>query len=179
MATVRPNVFPKPEPDIARNGKVITVPVSLTKQAIRTKIIEDVALEESTENIEEAQILVSAGRGIGAKENLKLVHQLAKEIGGTVSGSRALVDLGWLPQPKQVGQSGKTVAPNLYMALGISGAIQHIVGMSSSDTVVAINKDPEAPIFKVADLGIIGDLNEIIPAFLDLLKEYKKGKNEN
>lgn len=176
MATVRPNVFNKPEPNPNNKGEVIKVEVTLTKQAIRTTIIEDVALEEEIENIEEARILVSAGKGIGKKENLKMIQELAKVMGGTLSGSRALVDQGWLPQPRQVGQSGKTVAPSLYMALGISGAIQHIVGMSSSDTVIAVNKDPEAPIFKVADLGVIGDLNEIVPELIQLIKEYKEKK---
>ncbi|MCK5141627.1 MAG: electron transfer flavoprotein subunit alpha/FixB family protein, partial [Candidatus Heimdallarchaeota archaeon] len=148
--------------------------LNLKPYSIRTKIIEEIISHEEGINIEEAQILVSVGRGIGSKENFKDVENLAKELDGTVSGSRALVDLGWLPHPQQVGQSGKTVAPTLYIAFGISGAIQHLVGMTSSDTIVAVNNDADAPIFKVADFGIVGNMHEIIPEFIKLLKEHKQ-----
>jgi len=174
MSTVRPGVFSKPKPDINRSGEIREFEVTLKSISIRTKIIEETLLEDGGINIEEAKILVSAGRGIGNKENLEIISEMAKVIDGTVSGSRALVDLGWIPHPQQVGQSGKTVAPTLYFALGISGAIQHLVGMSSSDTVVAINKDPDATIFDVADFGIVGDMMEIIPEFIKLVKEEKK-----
>jgi electron transfer flavoprotein alpha subunit len=127
-----------------------------------------------TISIEDADILVSVGRGIGNKENLELVHELAREIGGNVSSSRALVELGWTVHPIQVGQSGKTVNPKIYIALGISGAIQHLVGMQSSDIIIAINSDPDAPIFKVADFGIIGDIHEIIPQFLKQIRSNRK-----
>ena len=137
------------------------------------KIIEEIISHEDSINIEEANILVSAGRGVGTKENLHFIEELAEAVGGTVSGSRPLVDLGWLPHPQQVGQSGKTVAPTLYFALGISGAVQHLVGMTSSDIVVAINKDKEAPIFEVADFGIVGDMFEIIQEFVKLVEEEK------
>ncbi|MHA1199533.1 MAG: FAD-binding protein [Candidatus Heimdallarchaeaceae archaeon] len=174
MSTVRPGVFPKPKPDTSKTGKIVEVEVILKPLSIRTKIIEEILSEEEGINIEEANILVSAGRGIGSKENLEMIKEMAKAIDGTVSGSRALVDLGWIPHPQQVGQSGKTVAPTLYFALGISGAIQHLVGMTSSDTVIAINRDPDATIFDVADFGIVGDMLEIIPEFIQIVKEEKK-----
>ena len=173
MSSVRPNVFTKPEPNTALSGTVEKVDVNLRPMSIRTKIVEEIISQDEGISIEEAQMLVSAGRGIGTKENLGLVYEMAEELNATVSGSRALVDLGWLPHPQQVGQSGKTVAPTLYFALGISGAIQHLVGMTSSDTVIALNKDPEAPIFKVADFGIVGDIFEVVPEFIKLLKKGK------
>ena len=174
MSSVRPNVFPKPEADENREGVVERVDVKLKPLSIRTKIIDEIISQDDGISIEEAHILVSVGRGIGSKENLKQIEDLARELDGTMSGSRALVDLGWLPHPQQVGQSGKTVAPTLYVAFGISGAIQHLVGMSSSDTIIAVNNDAEAPIFKVADFGIIGNMHEIIPEFTKLLKEHKQ-----
>ncbi len=170
MSTVRPNVFTKLQPDTTRTGIVEEVEVTLKPISIRTKIVEEIVSQDESINIEDAKILVSAGRGIGSKENLSLISDMSEELNATVSGSRALVDLGWIPHPQQVGQSGKTVAPTLYFALGISGAIQHLVGMSSSDTIVSINNDPDAPIFKVTDFGIVGDIFEIIPEFIKLLK---------
>ncbi|MFW9851682.1 MAG: FAD-binding protein [Candidatus Thorarchaeota archaeon] len=174
MSSVRPNVFPKPKPDMTKRGVIEVIDVKLNPINIRTKIIEEIISKDEGVKIEEANILVSAGRGIGLKENLGLIYEMAEELDATVSGSRALIDLGWLPHPQQVGQSGKTVAPNLYFALGISGAIQHLVGMTSSDTIIAINKDPDAPIFKITDFGIVGDIFEIIPEFLKLLKSRKQ-----
>ncbi len=174
MSSVRPNVFPKPKPDKTKQGIVEEVDVKLSPINIRTKIIEEIISQDEGIKIEEANILVSAGRGIGLKENLSLIYEMAEELDATVSGSRALIDLGWLPHPQQVGQSGKTVAPNLYFALGISGAIQHLVGMTSSDTIIAINKDPDAPIFKIADFGIVGDIFEIIPEFIKMLRTKKQ-----
>ena len=171
MSSVRPNVFPKPEADVSKTGVLEEVEVTLKPVSIRTKIIEEIVYHEENINIEEANILVSAGRGVGSKDKLQYIEELAEAVNGTVSGSRALVDLGWLPHPQQVGQSGKTVAPTLYIALGISGAVQHLVGMTSSDTIVAINKDKEAPIFEVADFGIVGDMFEIIPEFVKIIKE--------
>ena len=176
MSSVRPNVFPKPEADVSKTGVLEEVEVTLKPVSIRTKIIEEIVYHEENINIEEANILVSAGRGVGSKDNLQYIEELAEAVNGTVSGSRPLVDLGWLPHPQQVGQSGKTVAPTLYIALGISGAVQHLVGMTSSDTIVAINKDKEAPIFEVADFGIVGDMFEIIPEFVKIIKEEKAKK---
>lgn len=174
MSSVRPNVFPKLKPDKTKQGIVEEVDVKLSPINIRTKIIKEIISKDEGIKIEEANILVSAGRGIGLKENLGIIYEMAEELDATVSGSRALIDLGWLPHPQQVGQSGKTVAPNLYFALGISGAIQHLVGMTSSDTIIAINKDPDAPIFKIADFGIVGDIFEVIPEFIKLLQTRKQ-----
>lgn len=174
MSTIRPGVFPKAKPDSTRKGVIKEFEVNLKAISIRTKILEEIISQEQDTKIEDAEILVSAGRGISNKQNLEMIKEMAEAINGTVSGSRALVDLGWLPHPQQVGQSGKTVAPKLYIALGISGAIQHLVGMNSSDTVVAINKDPEAAIFKVTDFGIVGDILEIIPEFIKIVKEEKE-----
>lgn len=174
MATARPNNFPKLPKDTTRTGNLKKFEVKIEKQTIRTKIIEESISKIDTISIEESDILVSVGRGIGNKENLKLVREFAKEIGGIMSSSRALVELGWTVHPIQVGQSGKTVNPKLYIALGISGAIQHLVGMQSSDIIIAINSDPDAPIFKVADFGIIGDIHEIIPQILKQIRSKRK-----
>ncbi|MHA1730203.1 MAG: FAD-binding protein [Promethearchaeota archaeon] len=170
MATARPNNFPKPIKDTSRKGNLKKFEVKIEKQTIRTKIIEEKISKVDKISIEEADILVSAGRGIGSKENLELVQEFAREIKGVMSSSRALVELGWTSHPIQVGQSGKTVSPKLYIALGISGAIQHLVGMQTSDVIIAINTDPDAPIFKVADFGIVGDIFEVIPQFLKQLR---------
>ena len=174
MATARPNNFPIPKKDTSRTGNLKKFEVKIEKQTIRTKIIEETISRVNAINIEEGDILVSAGRGIGNKENLELVQELAQEINGLMASSRALVELGWTSHPIQVGQSGKTVSPKLYIALGISGKIQYLVGMKSSDIIVAVNTDPEAPIFNVADFGIVGDIFEIIPQFLKKLRSERK-----
>ena len=174
MATARPNNFSKPMKDTSRKGILKYFEVKIEKQSIRTKIIEETISTVESINIEEADILVSVGRGIGNKVNLELVQELAREIKGVMSSSRALVELGWTSHPIQVGQSGKTVGPKLYIALGISGMIQHLVGMKSSDIIIAINTDPEAPIFKVADFGIVGDMFEIIPQFLKKIRSERR-----
>lgn len=172
MATVRPNVFPIEAFNSKRIGKIEDFTVTLSQTSIRTKIINTEQLTAQEEvGIEEAGIIISAGRGIEKKENLKLIKELADQIGGVVAGSRAIVDLDWIPQTKQVGQSGHTVGPQLYIAVGISGAVQHIVGMSSAKTIIAINKDPDAPILKLADLAIVGDAMKILPLLVKKLKK--------
>jgi electron transfer flavoprotein alpha subunit/NAD-dependent dihydropyrimidine dehydrogenase PreA subunit len=172
MATVRPNVFSFGEPDNSRKGQIQDFDVVLSPAAIRTKVVSVERLRDEREiSIEDADIIVSAGMGCESKENLELIQELADSLGGVMAGSRAIVELDWIPHTKQVGQSGLTVGPQLYIAVGISGAIQHLVGMSSAKTIIAINKDPDAPIFKVADLGIVGNALEIIPI---LIRELKK-----
>jgi electron transfer flavoprotein alpha subunit len=169
-ATVRPNVFTAAVPDPSRPVAIEDFPVNLSKAAIRTKVVEQIQMDAEGEKIEEARIIVSAGRGCGEPSNLDLVRSLAHRLGGTMAGSRAIVELGWIPHTLQVGQSGTTVGPDLYIAVGISGAVQHIVGMSSSKKVIAINKDPDAPIFKVADLGVVGDATAILTKLLDAIR---------
>jgi len=174
MATVRPNVFSFGNPDNSRRGEIVDFKVVLSPAAIRTKVVAIERLRDEREvSIEDAAIIVSAGRGCQKKENLKLIQELADVLGGVTAGSRAIVELDWIPHTKQVGQSGLTVGPQLYIAIGISGAIQHLVGMSSAKTIIAINKDQDAPIFKVSDLGIVGNVMEILPV---LIRELKKSK---
>lgn len=168
-ATVRPNVFAAAPAADTRPVHVEDFPVNLSKAAVRTQVVEEIATASEGETIEEARVVVAAGRGCGEPSNLDLVRRLARRLGGTMAGSRAIVELGWIPHTRQVGQSGTTVGPDLYVAVGISGAIQHVVGMSSSRKVVAINRDPEAPIFKVADIGVVGDALAILPKLLDEL----------
>lgn len=175
MATVRPKVMTKAEPQPGREPEVIPVPVDLDERRIATKILEIIRDESGPSvNLQEADIIVSGGRGLGKPENFALIEELAEALGGAVGASRATVDAGWIPAYHQVGQTGKTVHPKLYVACGISGAVQHLAGMSSSDCIVAINRDPHAPIFGVAHYGIVGDLFEVIPA---LVKEIKRANN--
>ncbi len=163
-ATVRPNVFNVPAPVENRQVAVERFPVTLNKAAIRTRLVEKSYFAEDGEtSIEDASVIVSGGRGCQKAANLDLLRTLAGQLGGVLAGTRAIVEQGWIPHTLQVGQSGTTVGPELYIAVGISGAIQHLVGMSSSKTIIAINKDPEAAIFKAADLGVVGDGLEILP----------------
>ncbi len=174
MATVRPGVMQKIAPISGAKAEVIEYNPGFTPDNKYVEILEIVKELNDTVDIQEAKILVSGGRGVGSKENFKILEDLASAIGGTVSCSRAVVDNGWMPKELQVGQTGKTVRPNVYFAIGISGAIQHTAGMEESDIIVAINKDETAPIFDVADYGIVGDLNKIVPKLTEALKNYEK-----
>lgn len=166
MATVRPRVFRALPFDGSRAGEIIPVPVNLNEEDMPTEVLEFVHEGGSTVHLQDAQVIVAGGRGLGGPEGFKLLQQLADLLGGVVGASRPCVDAGWITADHQVGQTGKTVRPRLYIAAGISGAVQHLVGMQTSDVIVAINKDPEAPIMKVADYGIVGDLYEVIPALI-------------
>lgn len=177
MATVRPNVFKPGEPDTSRKGEIEKIEMTISPVQIRTRVLETVnEIVEGMLSVEEAETIVSSGRGIKDPSNLELSKQLADLLGAAVGGSRPIVDLGWLPPSQQVGQSGRTVCPNLYIALGISGAIQHLAGCSSADTIVAINKDPEAPIFEIADFGIVGDLFAVVPEIIEEIKKLKANR---
>lgn len=177
MATVRPGVMQKITPDYNRKAEVINWKAPLEKNNCYVEIEKVVKEVSNVADITAAKILVSGGRGVGSAENFKLLDDLAEVLHGTVSCSRAVVDAGWKPKELQVGQTGKTVRPHVYFAIGISGAIQHVAGMEESDIIVAINKDETAPIFDVADYGIVGDLNKIVPLLTEKLKEAIAAKN--
>ncbi len=171
MASVRPHVMPKPDYKKGSNGELIEEQFDMNDADIPTKVLEIIrAKTESSVNIAGAKVLVSGGRGMLSKENFNNLFELAELLGGEVSGSRCAFDEGWIEHPRQVGQTGKTVRPKLYIACAISGAIQHLVGMQDSDFIIAINKDKSAPIFEVAHLGIVGDVFEIIPSLIEKLK---------
>ena len=173
MATVRPRVFCPLPKDENRTGETVNWNLTKTVFDHRVKLLESMTAQDEKVNLAEAEIIVSAGRGLGDQKNLCLVKDLADALGGVVGASRAVVDAGWIAYQHQVGQTGKTVRPKLYVACGIHGAIQHLAGMQSAEVIVAINKNPEAPIFKVAHYGIVGDAMEVIP---EMLKELKKAK---
>ena len=169
MATVRHKVMEELEKDASRKGEVINEIIDFSDMKDGSKFLQFVKDETQTVNLTEADFVVAAGRGIKNKENFTLVEQLAKKLDAAIGASRAAVDAEWISYPHQVGQTGKTIKPKIYFALGISGAIQHLAGMQSSDYIIAINKDADAPIFKVADLGIVGDIFEVIPELLKKL----------
>jgi electron transfer flavoprotein alpha subunit len=172
MASVRPRVMPKPEYNSKASGEIIEEKFTLSEDDIPTRVLEIIkAASESSVNIAGAKVLVAGGRGMLNSENFKMLEELAELTGGVVAGSRCAVDEGWIEHSRQVGQTGKTVRPKLYIACGISGAIQHLVGMQDSDYIIAINKDKTAPVFEVANLGIVGDVFEIIPSLIEKLRQ--------
>ena len=173
MATLRPNVFSLGAADSSRSAEVEEFVPQLHASRIRASVKEIKTGSGQKIELTEANIIVSGGRGVKGPENFPMIQQLADALGGAMGASRAAVDAGWIDHQYQVGQTGKTVSPTLYVACGISGAIQHLAGMSSSKYIVAINKDPEAPIFNIADYGIVGDLFEVVPALTKAVKELK------
>ncbi len=176
MATVRPGVMQKIAPIAGAKAEIIEFNPGFTPDNKYVEILDIVKSVSDTVDIMDAKILVSGGRGVGSPENFKILEDLAAALGGEVSCSRAVVDNGWKPRDLQVGQTGKTVRPQIYFAIGISGAIQHVAGMEESDIIIAINKDETAPIFDVADYGLVGDLNAIVPKLTEAIKAYKAAK---
>lgn len=175
IGTVRPGVFKKTEPDAARTAEVIRENIHVPAEKIRTTLLE-VVREDGDEvvDLEGAEYIVSGGRGVGGPEGFACIRELASVLDATVGSSRAAVDSGWIPHSHQVGQTGKTVGPKIYVACGISGAIQHLAGMSGSDIIIAINKDSDAPIFNIADYCVVGDLHEIVPALTEEIRRARQ-----
>jgi electron transfer flavoprotein alpha subunit len=179
MSTVRPHVMPMPHCDTGRKGTVIREPSPVKESDILVKVLQ--ILEDSRQgadaiDVSAADVIVSGGRGMLSKENFGILQELADELGGVVGCSRAAVEAGYMPVERQVGQTGKTVRPKIYIACAISGAIQHLVGMQDSDVIIAVNRDHHAPIFEVATYGIVGDVFQVIPAITKRLKDLKKQK---
>jgi len=177
MATVRPRVFTSAPRQADAKGEIVREVIPITPDMINAEILEFITNDAASVKLEYADIIVSGGRGLGGPKGFELIKQLADELGGVVGSSRACVDAGWIKYDHQVGQTGKTVRPKLYIAAGISGAIQHKVGMQESDFILAINRDPHAPIFDVATMGIVGDLYEVIPAMIKEIRARKEAQN--
>ncbi|MDR3349784.1 MAG: electron transfer flavoprotein subunit alpha/FixB family protein [Acidaminococcales bacterium] len=178
IGTVRPGVFKRNEPDETLKGNVTKEDIDIPANLIRTRLVEKIAPETSeTVDLETAEIIVTGGRGLGNADNFSIIRELASALGATVGASRSAVDSGWISHDHQVGQTGKTVQPQLYIACGVSGAIQHLAGMSGSHNVVAINTDEEAAIFKITDYGVVGDLTKVVPELTKVVKEIKE-KNQ-
>ncbi len=176
MATVRPGVMKRIEKDETRTGELIKFPVTFTDADMNIEILEVVKSDKKSVDLTEASLIVSGGRGVGGKEGFGILNDLAAVLGAEVGASRAAVDSQWIEKDRQVGQTGKTVRPLLYLACGISGAIQHVAGMENSEVVISINKNDTAQIFDVSDLGIVGDLKVIVPKLTEELKKYKEKK---
>lgn len=178
MATVRPRVMPMPDRDDARQGEIIREPLGLAEEEIRAKVVDylsEVSQDDDQVRLEDASVIVAGGRGLGGPQGFGMLKELADLLHGVVAASRAAVDSGWMPHLFQVGQTGKTVRPKIYFACGISGAIQHLVGMQTSDVIIAINRDPSAPIFQMADYGIVGDVYRVVPAIVKAARERLGG----
>jgi electron transfer flavoprotein alpha subunit len=173
MATVREGVMKMNLPNPSKQGDIVEYQAELSAETLVTKIVKKVQ-QEKTVNLKSARIIVSGGMGVGSKENFQLIHELAHVLGGEVGGSRAAVDAGFISKDHQVGQTGTTVRPKLYIAVGISGQIQHMAGMNQSNRIIAINSEPNAPIFQIAHYGIVGDLNNVVPKFIEVFKSLKK-----
>lgn len=173
MATVREGVMKMNSPDKGRKGEIVEFSPALSKDLFISEIVKRIQQEKEVD-LKGAAIIVSGGVGVGSKENFKMIHELAHVLGATVGGSRAAVDAGYIPKAHQVGQTGTTVRPKLYIAIGISGQIQHLAGMSESNRIIAINSDANAPIFNMAHYGIVGDLNEVVPRLIEVYKSLKK-----
>lgn len=176
MATVRPKVMKALERDSARVGQVIEETIELKEEEMRTKVLKIVKDITKTASLADAHVVVAGGKGMGDLQNFQLIHELAETIGASVGGTRDVVEAGWLPHELQIGQTGETITPKIYFAIAISGAIQHVVGMKNSEFIIAINKDPNAPIFDVATYGIVGDAMEIVPKLIEQFKELRKEK---
>ncbi|HMB45467.1 MAG TPA: electron transfer flavoprotein subunit alpha/FixB family protein, partial [Candidatus Methanoperedens sp.] len=177
MSTVRPHVMLLPQKDTSRKGEIVIESMMIKEEDVATKVL-DVVKDQSAEcDLGAAEVIVSGGRGMSSSENFTLLQQLADELGGVVGCSRAVVEAGWMPAERQVGQTGKTVRPKIYIACGISGAIQHLVGMQSSDVIIAINQDKYAPIFEVATYGIVGDVFQVVPAIINNIRELRAQKS--
>jgi electron transfer flavoprotein alpha subunit len=174
MSTVRPEVFPVPHFVEGRTGQVFNEAFTMDENLTRTKVLQVIPIRKTGVDITAADVIISGGRGMTSPEHFQMLNELAELLGGVVAGSRSAVDAGWIGYERQVGQTGKTVRPKLYLALGISGAIQHVVGMQNSEHIIAINRDQSAPVFEITDLGVVGDVFETVPALIEALKDKKQ-----